>query len=269
MFISSRANPLIKQIRLLRQRKFRDQTGLFYVEGIRLVVEAIKTGAEIENLLVAPALLTSRYAQEFLETNPIYLNRTVEVSEEVFKSFALKDNPQGLAAIVKSKWPGLSEVEQQFSPVWLALNEIQDPGNLGAIIRTADAVGISGLILIGNCTDPYDPVSIRASMGAIFTQRFIKMSFEELTEWANRKNYMLIGAKGDAKINYRVASYIPPLILLMGSEQHGLSSDQQAACDLLVSIPMIGRSDSLNLAIATSIILYEIFAQQNSRFALL
>ncbi|MBN9392413.1 MAG: RNA methyltransferase [Chloroflexi bacterium] len=263
MYISSRANPLIKQVRQLRQRKYRDETGLFYVEGIRLVVEALKSGNKIENLLVAPELLTSQFAHDFLKTAGSNGLNKVEVSREVFESFALKENPQGLAAVLKAKWSSLPEVDRENPEVILALNEIQDPGNLGSIIRTADAVGLDTLALLGNCTDPYDPVAIRASMGAVFTQNLIKMSFEELAAWTAGKGIQLIGASGNAQVNYRAASYPRPLVLLMGSEQHGLSNYQQAACDMLVSIPMKGRSDSLNLAIATSIILYEVFSRQN------
>jgi len=143
----------------------------------------------------------------------------------------------------------------------VALDAAQDPGNIGTIMRTGDAFGSAGLILLGNCADPYDLTALRASMGAIFSQRLAKTSFADFADWKQRFNYYVTGTSRAAARDYRKVFYRFPMVLLMGSERVGLSSEQQALCDQMVSIPMVGRSDSLNLAIATGIVLYEVFYQ--------
>lgn len=281
--ITSTQNQRVKQIRGLRMRKERDRTGSFFLEGIRIVTEAVQTGAAVDTLVVAPELLTSAFARDLVEAERRAGVPVLEVSAAVFQSLSLKDGPQGLGAVVRQTWTGLDRVpvesglpiklhpstQSRFRPgqpgavggLWVALDAVQDPGNLGTILRTADAVGCDGLIFLGNSTDPYDPGAIRASMGAIFSQRLARTSFDELVTWKRRHGVTLAGAAGGASLHYRKASYTQPLVLLMGSERLGLSAGQQAACDFLVSIPMVGRCDSLNLAVATSVILYEIFEQ--------
>jgi TrmH family RNA methyltransferase len=146
------------------------------------------------------------------------------------------------------------------------LDEIADPGNLGTIIRTADACGVTSIILLDNCTDPYDPSSIRASMGALFNMALIKCSLDEFVLWKNSTGIQVYGAAGGTDSDYHFTRYIHPMVLLMGSERHGLSDRHLEICDQLVSIPMVGKSDSLNLAMAAGIILYEILNHQRESF---
>lgn len=263
--ITSLANPTIKQIRALRQRKERERSGLFFVEGIRLVGEAVQTGAPIEALIYAPELLTSAFAHEMVAAQ---LGRGVaglEVSAEVFRSLAQKEGPQGLAAVVRQQWQSLAAVQPVAGPGWVALDAVQDPGNLGTILRTADAVGCSGLILIGPATDPYDPTTLRASMGALFSLQLVQTDSEEFAGWRQQSTLPLIGTSDAATRDYRDFGYPTPLVLLMGSERAGLRPELQALCDDMVSIAMVGRSDSLNLAVATGVVLYEIFYQLRGR----
>ena len=261
MLISSTTNARIKQIRNLAHRREREQTGIFFIEGIRIVSEAVQMGAEIEMLIYAPALLKSQFALELLSTQRDQGIPCLEVTAEVFKSLSVKEGPQGIGAVVRQRWERLDEVRLTNELCWVALDAAQDPGNIGTILRTSDAVGGRGLILLGNCADPYDPGALRASMGAIFSQRLVKASFAEFAQWKRERAYTVVGTSGAAKTDYRQASYVSPLVLLMGSERQGLSDGQQAICDLMVRIPMVGRSDSLNLAVATGVILYEIFYQ--------
>jgi len=261
MMISSLTNQRIKKIRSLRQRQEREQTGLFFIEGIRIVAEAIQLNAEIEMLVIAPHPLKSTFGQELISAQQALGVPCLEVTADVFKSISVKDNPQGIGAVVRQRWEKLEDVRLVNECCWVALDAAQDPGNIGTILRTGDAVGNTGLILLGNCADPYDPVALRASMGAIFSQRLVKTTFAEFARWKQEHHYTVIGTSGAACSDYRQVSYHPPLILLMGSERQGLSSEQQAVCDLMVKIPMVGRSDSLNLAVATGIVLYEIFYQ--------
>jgi TrmH family RNA methyltransferase len=265
MLISSQSNQSVKSIRSLRQRKEREQTNLFFVEGIRLVGEAVQLGAAIETLVVAPELLSSGFAQELVTTQQQQGMRVLEVTAEVFKSLSVKEGPQGLGAVIEQRWESLANVilgAEGPELCWVALEAAQDPGNVGTILRTSDAVGSAGLILLDNTTDPYDPATLRASMGAIFSQRLVKATFAEFVAWKSQHGYTVVGASDKAEHDYQAVHYQAPLVVLMGSERQGLSPEQQAACDLMVSIPMTGRSDSLNLAVATSVLLYEVFNQR-------
>lgn len=261
MLISSQSNPAIRQIRGLRSRKEREQTGLFFIEGIRIVAEAVQTGAAIESLVVAPDLLTSDFAGDLVEQQRRTGIPVVEVTPGVFESLSSKDGPQGLGAVVRQRWESLDTVSPGPGPGWVALSAVQDPGNLGTILRTADAVGCSGVILVGPTTDPYDPAALRASMGAVFAQRLVRADVAQLAAWKRRTGAVLVGTSDAAATDYRSAAYKLPVVLFMGSERQGLSEEEKALCDLMVGIPMVGRSDSLNLAVATAVVLYELFNQ--------
>jgi TrmH family RNA methyltransferase len=260
--ITSASNPLIKQVRGLRHHKERRATGLCYVEGLRIVAEALHQGAVIEALLVSPELLISRFGIELVEEARAKGVLVVEVSEKVFKNIALKEGPQGLAAVAHQRWNPLNVVSGERGALWIALSEVADPGNLGTILRTGDAVGASGIILLNDTTDPYDPTAIRASMGAVFSQMLVRCTFEEFAVWRAKNHIPLIGTSDKADKEYRQVKYPEQLVLLMGSERHGLSEEQWRLCDVVVRIPMVGHCDSLNLAVATSIVLYEIFYQR-------
>ncbi|MGH2504311.1 MAG: TrmH family RNA methyltransferase, partial [Ktedonobacterales bacterium] len=234
-------------------------------EGIRLVAQALTVGAPIQELIVAPELLTSDFARRLVERSQAAGPPCLIVTPDAFLSLPVREHSQGLAAVVGQRWAQLAEIRPTCDARWVALNEAQDPGNLGSILRTSDAVGAEGVILLGPSTDPHDPTAVRASMGAIFTQRLVRASFAEFVRWASVHGCAVVGAAGDATADYHVYRYPAPLALLMGSEQHGLTAEQQAACDHVVSIPMLGGSYSLNLAVATSIILYEAFNQQRAR----
>ena len=261
MIISSIANPRIKQIRSLAHRQEREQTQLFFIEGIRIVAEAIQLTAEIQSLVYAPTLLKSQFGMDLVRQQMEQGLPCLEVSADVFKSLSVKDGPQGLGAVVHQRWEHLNQLQGQEGLCWIALDAAQDPGNIGTILRTSDAVGCAGLLLLGPCADPYDPGALRASMGAVFSQRLVKTSFTEFAQWKQKHKLQVIGTSDKGAVSYREASYKQPLVLLMGSEREGLSQEQQAVCDTIVKIPMVGRSDSLNLAVATGIVLYEIFHQ--------
>ncbi len=262
MTITSRANPSIKEIRSLRERKHREATGRFLAEGIRIVAEAVQAGAAVEQLVVAPDLLTSQFGRDLVTGHRGAGHSVLEVSADVFRSISAKDNPQGLAAVVRQRWLKLEEILPEQAPWWVGLAGVQDPGNLGTVLRTGDAVGCAGLILLGATTDPYDPEAVRASMGALFSQRLVRASVAELATWKAAHGYFCAGTSDAAAAAYRAVRYPERLLVLMGSEQHGLSQEELALCDVVVRIPMVGRSDSLNLAVATGVILYEVFHQR-------
>ncbi len=256
--ITSTANPSIKAIRALRQRKERDATGLALVEGIRLVGEALQLGAAVETLIVAPELLRSAFADALVAEAVQAGTGLIEVSAAVFATLAQKEGPQGLAAVIRQRWQALEAVTLERGPGWIALDAIADPGNLGTILRTADAVGADGVMLVGHTADPYDPEALRAAMGATFSRQLVRTTAVELLAWKATQGAVFVGTSDRAPRDYRSGAYPTPLVLLMGSERQGLSMELAEQCDLIVRIPMYGRSDSLNLAVATGIMLYEL-----------
>lgn len=260
--ITSRSNPAIKRIRGLRHRKEREETNLFFVEGIRIVAEALELRVDIETCVVAPELLTSEFGQEIVQSLMRAGVPCLEVTADVFRSISLKEGPQGIGAVVEQRWEALDQVRLGNDLCWVALDAVQDPGNLGTILRTSDAVGGAGVMLVGSTTDPYDPAALRASMGAIFSQRLVRASVEELVAWKRAHSYPVIGTSDAAATDYQEVAYRSPLVLFMGCERLGLSAQEQAICDVMVRIPMVGRSDSLNLAVATAVMLYEVFNQR-------
>src|SRR5579885_970625 len=262
MMITSQSNARIKEIRSLRNRHEREQTGLFFIEGIRIVVEAVQSGAQIETLVVAPDLLKSQLGQETVRQERERGIPVLEVSAPVFKSLSVKEGPQGIGAVVRQHWEPLDNVRLTNDLCWVALDAAQDPGNIGTILRTDDAVGGTGIMLLGNCADPYDPTALRASMGAIFSQRLVKASFADFARWKARHRYALIGTSDAAALHYRHVAYPSPVVILMGSERQGLLPEHQTTCDLMVRIPMRGSCDSLNIAVATAVVLYEVLDQR-------
>lgn len=260
--ISSSKNPLIKQIRALRQRKGRDDTGLFLVEGIHHVGEAIEAGWGIETLVYAPDQLTSDFARALVEEQ---LRRRVHgaaVTPELLGVIAEKENPQGILAVVRQRQPCLEDVAKEHFRLGAALVTPQDPGNVGTILRTLDAVGADAIFLLDGGVDPYHPSSVRASMGTIFWKPPVQDSFDHFVKWASLNSCQLIGSSAHAKADYRTYRRgDQPVILLLGSEQKGLSEEQLKSCDVTLSIPMEGRASSLNLAVAAGILLYAIANQ--------
>jgi len=261
MLISSTQNPHIKQIKSLSSRKNRKQTGLYFIEGIRLVGEAVQLKTDIETLVTAPDLLSSTFGQGIVTEAVQTGTPTLDVTPDVFRRLSGKDGPQGLGAVVRQRWETLESVEAGASLGWVVLDEVRNPGNLGTILRSCDAVGCTGVILLGDTADPYDPAAVRAGMGAHFSQQLVRTDPEAFAAWKQPQTLTMIGTSDAASTDYQQIAYHPPILLCMGNEQHGLSDDHMALCDEMVRIPMVGRSDSLNLAVATSVILYEIFNQ--------
>ncbi|MBX3063524.1 MAG: RNA methyltransferase [Anaerolineae bacterium] len=260
--LTNSSNPTIKRIRALKNRRERDDSGLTFIEGIRIVGEAVQMGAQIDSLIVAPDLLTSDFAHDLIRQQQRRNVSVIEVSAGVFESISAKDGPQGIGAVIRQRWDLLDSLTLREGDLWIALDSAQDPGNIGTILRTADAVAVKGLMLLGHSADPYDPAAIRASMGAVFSLGLIRADFAAFAAWKRRINVPVIGTSDKAAADYQDIRYPSPLILMMGSERQGLAPELLPLCDQMARIPMVGRSDSLNLAVATSVMLYEIFNQR-------
>jgi TrmH family RNA methyltransferase len=262
--ITSLTNPTIKSLRKLADRKERQESGLFLIEGLRIVAEALESQAPIESLVYAPDILSSEFGKSLVNIASTRSIPLVDVSPEVFISLSRRDGPQGIAAVVQQRWHNLVSITPQTKQTWVALESVQNPGNLGSVMRTAEAVGAAGVILLDQSTDPYDPSAVKASMGALFHLVVAKATFEEFKYWVRQHKVKVVGSSDKAEQDYLFTQYPDPCILLMGSEREGLNKDYLALCETVVRIPMIGSSDSLNLAIATSIILYQIFNQKRT-----
>ena len=262
--ITSLSNSKIKSIRKLKSRKERQISGLFYLEGLRIVGEAFQQGGLIEEIIVSSELLKSEFGLELIDKAKNSGIPLLEVSAAVFEKIADKDNPQGIAAVGRQIWFELEQITQKKDTFWVALDAAQDPGNIGTILRTSDAVGSQGIILLDESSDPYSPSAIRASMGAVFSQKLIKTTFEEFANWKISAKIKVIGTSGESAKDYQSLSYPRDIIILMGSERQGLLEKHLLLCDEVVSIPMVGRSDSLNLAVATAVVLYEVLNQRRA-----
>jgi TrmH family RNA methyltransferase len=266
----SRNNPRIKQIRkLLAYRKQRDSSRLFVVEGIRHVGEAITADARVEYICYAPGLLTSDFAHQLIDEQSQSGVPCLPVDNDTYNHLSGKENPQGILAIIHQPEYRID----RFNPLnfaWgVALVAPQDPGNIGTILRTIDAVGASGLLLIDDpdnnqfCADPFHPSSVRASMGSIFWHPPVSTTFAEFKGWVKGCGYTIYGTSAHANLDYRqVGKFSPPFVLLMGSEREGLTASQSAICDLMLKMPMKGHATSLNLAVATGVMLYTILEKR-------
>jgi RNA methyltransferase, TrmH family len=277
--ITSLTNPIVRQARALRARRRRDDGELFLVEGIRPVGEAVEAGWEIESILYSPDGLTSDFGRSLLArlgrglqpggVMPPVRNAAVmtpavlPVSARVMESLADKDNPQGLLALVHKRRSKLQDV--QLSRSGAALVSPQDPGNVGTILRTLDAIGAEALFLLDGGVDPYHPTCVRASMGALFWKPVVQTTLAEFLDWQGRQGCQLIGTSAHAALDYRGFKPRPPFVLLFGSEQKGLSAGQMAACEAVVSLPMRGRASSLNLAVAAGVLLYQFGPRDESK----
>jgi TrmH family RNA methyltransferase len=261
--IQSPANNSLKAIRKLHNRKAREESGLFFVEGIRIVADAIEHSNSVQQVYFCPALLNSDFAQKMIQQALAQGIDVIDLSEPAFLSIAAKDNPQGIAAVAGRNYLSLADFSIQQDDIWVVLDTIRDPGNIGTILRTLDGVNGTGVILLDDCVDAYDPTAVRASMGAIFTRKIIRTTFHEFVQCKSANSFTLVGTSDhEGRHHYREFSYPAPTFLLMGSEREGLPEAHINLCGDLVYIPMLGTCDSLNLAIATGIILYEVLHQR-------
>jgi TrmH family RNA methyltransferase len=257
--VTSLANPIVKDIKALSLKKRnREASGQFIAEGLKLVIDALETGWKIDTLIYAISAkgkpLVDKVAARVVASGGLVL----EVTEKVLSAITHRDNPQSVVGIFQSRWMALSDVRPKKGETWVALDRVRDPGNLGTIIRTADAAGASGVILIGETTDPFALETVRATMGSVFALPVVRASVAEFLEWQRRAGVNVVATHLKGAIDYRKADYAAkPVVILMGNEQAGLPDELAEAADIRVRIPQQGMADSLNLAIATGVMLFE------------
>lgn len=257
--VTSLANPIIKDIKALSQKKSRDESRTFLAEGLKLVIDALDRGWTIRTLVYAKAgkgkPLVEKVAARTIAAGGLVL----EVSEKVMSSITRRDNPQMVAAVFEQRWTPLKDIQPKGSETWIALDRVRDPGNLGTIIRTADAAGASGVILVGDCTDPFSMETVRATMGSMFALPLVKTTPADFLKWKKSVDARLVATHLAGAVDYRTIDYrSKPVILMMGNEQSGLPDELAQAADKLARIPQVGMADSLNLAVATGVMLFEV-----------
>lgn len=256
--ITSLTNPIIKDIRGLTQRKNRVASNRFMVEGLKLVANAGEAGWPLRIFLFGKKVATHELVQKTAAKTKARGGMVIEVSEAVLAKMTRRDNPQMVIGVFEQTWAETELIKAEDRNLWIALENIKDPGNLGTIIRTADAVGAKGIILVGDTTDPFALEATRATMGSIFSLPIVKMTAEEFIAWSKKWPGLIIGTHLDGSHDYRAVDYAHPTVLFMGNEQSGLPEALSDCCTTLVKIPQQGQADSLNLAIATGVMLFEI-----------
>lgn len=257
--ITSLANPIIKDMKALSLKKNRDREGVFMAEGLKLVIDALDLGWTIRTFLFSKAGLGNPIIEKTAARTKAAGGLIIEASQKVMESVTRRDNPQMVVGVFEQRWLPIETLQAKGDDVYIALDRVRDPGNLGTIIRTADAVGAKGLILVGDTTDPFSLETVRATMGSIFAMPLYRLSADAFLQWRKIFKGTIIGTHLKGSVDYRTIDYSKgPTILFMGNEQQGLPDNLADSCDTLARIPQAGRADSLNLAVATGVMLYEI-----------
>ncbi|MEO1359909.1 MAG: RNA methyltransferase [Pseudomonadota bacterium] len=260
--ITSASNPLIKQLRTLERKKGRNETGLFLAEGARLIEQALAQAWHVETLIVSNAGAERDFVQTLAGRAQAQGARVIQVPDRLAGSIARKDNPQAVIAAIRQRDLALTDLNAQDKGLWIGLYECRDPGNLGTILRTADCAGAAGVVLIETCCDPYSIESVRASMGSLFDVALARADFETFNTWRHAAGLSMVAASVNGDTPHTGVDFVQPSLILMGNEQAGLPPAIEAQCDQLCLIPMRGGADSLNLAQATAIMLYEGWRQR-------
>jgi TrmH family RNA methyltransferase len=250
--------------RLQADRAHRDARRMFFIEGVRNIVQAIENGFHVETLVSSEKLLIVPIARKLVRDRCRSGTPTLHVSPETFRQISTTHHASGIGAIVSQRWSPLHGASPRAGLCWVVLEAVRSEGNLGSLIRTSEAVGGAGFILVGSRIDPFDLAVVRASMGALFRQTFIRTSSPSLRNWLRRHRCRVVGASPDGAAELHRFDYPRPTILVLGEERQGLSPFLRGLCSDLVRIPMVGAADSLNLAVAGSLLLYEVFRARSA-----
>ena len=262
--ITAFSNPLIKQVRGLRDKKNRRREGLFIAEGLRILTEAREGGHRPEILFFASGQPPHPLLRTLIEETEAGGGEAIETNADILHKLSGKVNPQTVLGVYRTFDTSLERIDRSCADLWIVAQALRDPGNLGTILRTGDAVGAGGLILVDECVDPFSVEAVRATMGALFTQEVAQASWDEFRRWLRSGPGELIGTSLNATQDYQQPRYRKPALVLVGNEAQGLPAAYEAECDTLVKIPMLGKADSLNAAVATAVMAYEVINQWRS-----
>jgi RNA methyltransferase, TrmH family len=259
--ITGYSNALVKRVRSLRDKKHRKAEGLFLAEGLRILTEAMEAGRLPVMLWYAPESGRHPLVQKLVAATEAAGGDVLVTDPDILAKLSGKDNPQAVVGVYQEFLTPLDKVDRSTAAIWIVAERLRDPGNLGTILRTGDAVGAGGLILIDDCTDPFSVEAVRASMGALFTQVVATTRWEDFLVWLRSGPGELVGTSLNATLDYQQPRYTAPCFLLVGNESQGLPPAYEAECDTIVKMPMMGKADSLNAAVATAVIAYEVLNQ--------
>jgi TrmH family RNA methyltransferase len=245
--------------RVQHDRRYRDTRGLFFIEGVRNFIEAVDHRFSVDTLLYSEKLLIHPLARKLVRR----LKRSgvpfARVTPEQFRRVSRSERASGVAAILLHRIQGLEHINLQDQQCWTALSHVRSPGNFGALLRTSAAIGAAGFILLGESIDPFDPAVVRATMGALFKQTIVRTTADRLGCWVREHNIQVIGASPEGGEDYREVTYTRPALVMLGGERKGLTDEQRRLCNRIVRIPMVEGMDSLNVAVAGSLLIYEVF----------
>jgi len=260
--ITAFSNPLVKRVRNLRDKRHRREEGLFLAEGLRILAEAEEAGILPLWLFYAADSARHPLVQRLAARVEAGGGEAIETSRDILHKLSGKENPQVVLGVYRQFATDLARLDRSKADIWLVAQALRDPGNLGTMLRTGDAVGAGGLILIDDCVDPFSVEAVRASMGALFTVPLAVARWPDFLAWLRDGDGELVGTSLVASEDYRKPVYRAPTFLLIGNEAQGLPADYAAACDVRVKIPMLGKADSLNAAVACAVMAYEVLRQR-------
>lgn len=250
--------------KLQTHRSYRDASKQFYVEGVRNFIRVIDNSFDISTIIYSQKLLTCAIARKLVRQSRRAGVPCLNITPEQFRRISHTEKASGIGAIVHQRWENLDHISSQGGLCWIILEKVRSPGNFGTLIRTSEAFGGAGFILLGNSVDPFDPNVVRASMGSIYNQKFIRTGFSQLNKWLHHSNHTVIGASADGAFDCHNFNYPTTTFICLGEERQGLTQKQRDLCQHFVRIPITSTVDSLNLAVAGSLLMYEIY--QHSLF---
>ncbi len=264
--IVSPANPVLKSLKALADKKARREQGLFLAEGLRVCTEALQSGRVPRTLIFAADAEGHPLMQALIAATAGARGTVIRSTRDLLHRLTGKDNPQAVAAAYAIPDTSLARIDRAAAPLWVVAENLKDPGNLGTMLRTCDAVGAGGVILLDQSCDPFSLEATRASMGALFTRHVARATGDEFLAWLRAGPGQLVGAAlAGNTVDYRQHRFAAPTFLFMGNEQSGLPAQYAAACDALVRLPMHGTADSLNVAVATAVLLYRALDRLEAR----
>jgi TrmH family RNA methyltransferase len=258
--VTAFSNATVKRLRSLRDKKARRSERMFLAEGLRIIAEARDSRRLPEIIAFSAEGSKHPLAAEIIAATEAAGGEAIETTADILAKMSGKDNPQMLLGAYRQPETSLDLIDRSAAPIWIVAQALRDPGNIGTILRTGDAVGAGGLILVDDCADPFSVEAVRASMGAIFTQQVATASWPDFLDWLRSEKSQLVGTSLKATTDYLDARYDPPCFLLIGNEQQGIPADYERECDVLVKIPMAGRADSLNAAVAAAVMAFAVKA---------
>lgn len=260
--VSSPRDPRFLNLRSLQTHQGRSRTKLFIIEGIRHLARAVEHCVPIESVFLDPSVLSNPFGQKLARRLRQQGVPGIRLSRELYRDLTLATEPQGIGAVLKQSWFPLEQLRATRKSLWLAVESIESPGNLGTIIRTAEAAGVSGIFILHPSCDPHDPATIRATMGSLFSQKLVRCSVPDFKCWARSSGVSVVASSPSGLMDYKALAYRFPAALIVGSEKHGLTEQLLETANFVVRIPMRGSCDSLNAAVAAGVLLFEMACQR-------